>query len=73
MTVALIQTTGVIQLVIAIFVVLFPPGVAYAFFVILYRRNWVFFAPGDYRTEQEMLTSKIFLSRTRKLAKWEKN
>lgn len=58
MTVALIQTTGVIQLVIAIFVVLFPPGVAYAFFVILYRRNWVFFAPGDYRTEQEMLTFK---------------
>jgi hypothetical protein len=51
---ALIATEGDVQLLLTYFVILFPTGVALAFFVILYFKPKNFYAPGDYRDVKEM-------------------
>jgi len=46
--IAATQSTGWVQGLLAIFAAVFPLGVAAAFFVILWRRPFVLYAPGDY-------------------------
>jgi hypothetical protein len=48
LTVALLQTTGGIQIALAVFVLVFPLLTAAAFFWILWSRAWVFYAPSEY-------------------------
>ncbi|SFP41915.1 hypothetical protein K8Z49_38260 [Actinomadura madurae] len=45
------QATGWVQALLAVFAVLFPSGVAGAFFRILWQKPWVLYAPGDYEDE----------------------
>ncbi len=52
--VALTQTVGTVQLYLTYFVTLFPAGVASAFFLIIYRKAWVFYAPWEYRGPSEI-------------------
>lgn len=47
-SVAVIQTTGVIQILLATFVVIFPILIASAFFIILWYRPYVLYAPSEY-------------------------
>jgi hypothetical protein len=48
LSVAVIQTTGLVQLILTLFVIIFAILVAGAFFVILWFRSWVFYSPGEY-------------------------
>ena len=47
---ALISTLGDVQLILTYFVVIFPSGVAVGFFILLYKKNWVFYSPSEFRT-----------------------
>ena len=47
-SIAATQTTGTIQVILMIFVVLFPVAVAVGFFVILWKKSYVFYPPSEY-------------------------
>ena len=42
------QTDGYLQLVILSFMALFATGIAIAFFLVLWHRNWVFYPPSEF-------------------------
>src|SRR4051812_47083669 len=46
--VAVMRTTGGIQVALTVFVLAFPLLVAGAFFLILWTRPWVFYSPSEY-------------------------
>jgi hypothetical protein len=48
LAVALVRVTGSIQVALTAFVIVFPLLIATAFFVILWNRPWVFYAPTEY-------------------------
>src|SRR4051794_2283702 len=49
-----IQTIGIVQIIIAIFVMVFPIFVSSCFFAILWNKNYVLFPPGDYGPETDV-------------------
>ena len=46
--VALTQASGTVQLILTLFAVLFPVGVAVAFFLVLWNRPYVLYPPTEY-------------------------
>jgi hypothetical protein len=44
-------TTDLVQVILCVFCVIFPPAVAVPFFLILYMKPWVFYGPRDYGIE----------------------
>jgi hypothetical protein len=62
MAVALVQTSGVVQMDLTYFVTLFPVFVAAAFFVILAFKTWVLYGPWEFRNPTEIAAFKGELS-----------
>jgi hypothetical protein len=48
LAVAVTQTTGGVQIALAAFVMIFPLLIAAAFFTVLWKRPWQFYAPSEY-------------------------
>jgi hypothetical protein len=46
--IAVTRTTARVQIALTTFVIAFPVGVAFCFFLILWNRPWVFYSPGEY-------------------------
>ncbi len=42
------KTSGIVQYIFVFFVVIFPTAVAVAFFIILWKRNYLFYPPSEY-------------------------
>lgn len=48
LVIAVTKVDGNLQMVLTIFVILFPALVAISFFVVLWNRPWVFYSPSEY-------------------------
>lgn len=57
------QTAGSTQLLLTIFVVIFPTVVALLFFFVLYNRPWVFYHPGEFDGETSVDTFSAAMQR----------
>jgi hypothetical protein len=61
-TVGVIYTSGIVQLILTIFATLFPFGTAAAFFVILWKKHHVLYPPESYQN-MELANMQLFIRR----------